>query len=73
MAVSISVISKGILCGCWAWKFEGVFRTDSYFSQKFQVRSCKDATSEKLASSTMAGVGMGMGAGGGVGKVKWSW
>lgn len=30
-----------------------------------QVSSCKDATSEKLASSTMAGVGMGMGAGGG--------
>lgn len=28
-----------------------------------QVSSCKDATSEKLASSTMPGVGMGMGVG----------
>lgn len=28
-----------------------------------QVSSCKDAPSEKVASSTMAGVGMGMGIG----------
>lgn len=39
-----------------------------------QVSSCKDATSEKLASSTMPGVGMGLGVGVCVcGGGEWSW